>query len=333
MSSTRTSPLGSAIAFILSALFIVAAGWLFFNRQHVLDQFAVWGYAPTAEIEAINQRVGFTDKGEFLFYATRPALETQEGFNKECPRQEAGSPILGCYTTNDRIFIYNLNNEQLDGMEEVTAAHEMLHAAWYRMSDEEREKITTDLRAAYDKISDPELKERMGYYERTEPGEFANELHSILGTEIASLGEPLDSYYAKFFDRSAVLALHDKYSSVYDALYSRADELYTQMETLASSIESRSSTYDEAINALSADIEAFNAKADRNGFSSQSQFNSERAALLRRSNTLEAEREAINASIVTYNGYYAEYETLSQQIEVLNDSIDSFNQIDQGPSV
>jgi len=333
MSSTKTSRTGSIIAFTLSGLFIIAAGWVFLNRQFVLDQLSVWSYTPTENVSAIEQRVDFTDKGKFVFYATSPEVASQSDFNKKCPRQETGSPILGCYTTEDRIYIYDLTNQELDGMEEVTAAHEMLHAVWYRSSSEERAKLTTELKAAYEKLDNKELKDRMDYYERTEPGEFANELHSILGTEIASLGEPLESYYAQFFNRESILKLHNQYSAVYTKLYTRADELYSSMESLSTAIKTRSTDYEAAAAKLSAEISSFNTRANSGAFSTQGQFNAERNALVRRTNALDAEREGINADIATYNVYYKEYEDISKQIEVLNDSIDSFKQIDQAPSV
>lgn len=333
MSNTRTSRTGSIIAFILSGLFIVVASILFLNRQAALDQLTVWAYEPSSAIATIEQNVNFTDKGKFIFYATKPSLETQDAFNKKCPRQEAGSPILGCYTNADQIYIYDLTNEQLDGMEEVTAAHEMLHAVWFRTSKAEQDTLKTELEKAYQKLNDEELTTRMEYYQRTEPGEYINELHSILGTEVASLGEPLESYYAQFFDRTTVLKLHDQYNGVYKALYARADELYAQMEVLSSSIQTRMSEYETAVSRYSADVDSFNGRADGGGFTTMSQFNAERAALIARASTLDTARQSINTDIETYNTYYAEYEDIAKQIEVLNESIDSFNQIDEAPSV
>lgn len=333
MSRTRTSRTGSIISFILSGLFVVVSVWGFVNRQQVLDQLSVWTYEPTAAIQGIQQRTGMTDKGRFIFYATQPAIENQSTFNKNCPRQEAGSPILGCYTTDDHIYIYDLTNAELDGMEEVTAAHEMLHAVWSRMSVAQRTQLGDELTATYNKLNDEELKTRMDYYQRTEPGEFTNELHSILGTEVADLGPSLESYYNQYFSRSDVLSLHAKYSSVYKKLYDRADELYKAMDDLSVSIESRSKNYDAASEKLSSDINNFNTRADNGSFTSNTQFYQERSALIARSNALEAERVAINDAIDQYNAYHAEYTKISDQIEVLNQSIDSFKQIDKTPSV
>lgn len=333
MSNTRTSGSGSIAAFIISAVLVVLATWVFLNRQLVLDQLSVWSFQPTEEVITISKSVQFTDKGRFIFYATAPTVESQGSFNKKCPRQEPGSPILGCYTSDDRIYIYDITNENLKGMEEVTAAHEMLHAVWVRTSEADKQKLSKELREEYRKIDNSELKKRMEYYQRTEPGEFANELHSILGTEIEPLSDSLRSYYEQFFDRSTVLALHKQYNTVYKGLYSRADELYSRMETLSVTIQGRSRNYDVAVSQLSADIASFNRRANSNGFATQGQFNAERNALIARTGQLDSQRQAINSDINQYNEYYDEYQNIAKQIEVLDNSIDSFKQIDQAPSV
>lgn len=333
MSNTKRNVAGSVIALIISGAIIVASAWVFLHRQQVLDAITVWTYHPTSEVAAIEQRAGMTSKGQFVFYATRPEISDASTFNKECPRQEVGNPILGCYTTNDRIYIYDLTDAQLDGMKEVTATHEMLHAIWQRTSDTEKQHLTTLINAAYQKLDNPELKARMDYYQRTEPGEFINELHSILGTEIPNLGSELEAYYGQYFNRREVLALHDKYNSFYTGLSAQANDLYTKMQSLGASIDARSTTYNQDAAALSADITDFNNRANSGNFSSQSQFNSERAALVARSNQLEAERSAINADITTYNQYYSQYQQIAAQIQTLNNSMDSYQSLQKAPSV
>ena len=334
MSTSKTNRLKSGIAFSLSILVIGFAGWLFLNRQFVLDQVSVWNYQPSASVESLDNRVKFTDKGLFTFYATKPVLAEPGEFNGSCPRQEAGSPILGCYTSADRIFVFNVANEQLDGMKEVTAAHEMLHAVWYRMSASEQKRIGALLTAAYDKTANAELKERMAYYQRTEPEAITNELHSILGTEVGNLGSELEDYYGQYFEnRQIILDLHAKYNDVYKALYSRADSLYSQMDTLSKSIDSRSAAYDTDVTKLSQDISRFNARANSGDFDSVSQFNAEKAVLVSRSNRLEAQRTAIYTDIDKYNKLYEEYKTLASQIELLNNSVDSFKSLGEAPTV
>lgn len=333
MSSTRATKVRNAVYFLISALLVGVAILLLLNRQYVLDQLSVWNYQPTEGIETIDQRVAFTEQGRFVFFATQPELENQEEFNRSCPRQEAGSPILGCYTSDDRIYIYDVTSDQMNGIEEVTAVHEMLHAAWYRLSSSEQTRLSVELKNAYDSVDNPSLKKRMDYYQRTEPGEFINELHSILGTEVSPLSQSLEAYYEQYFDRSAVIALHQQYSDKYLALHERADDLHGKMQSLSTTIATKAEAYEASSTQLRADIDSFNRRASRGEFSSYAQFYAERATLMNRSSALEADRQAINAHIATYNTYYNEYQEIAQQIDVLNDSIDSYKQLDKAPSV
>lgn len=319
------------VAFVLSGIIILAAIWIMFNRQYALDVFTNWTYQPNDSINTIANRTELTEKGKFTFFATRPEVLDQQQFNSSCPRQEAGSPILGCYTSADRIYMYNVTTEQLDGMKEVTAAHEILHAVWQRTDDTERKRLGDLLQKAYHAIDNETLKTRMDYYERTEPGEFINELHSILGTETANLGDELETYYGQFFNREKVLALHDNYSKRYFDLTARADELFKQLSDIGSSIEAASKAYGDERTAYLAAVEAFNAKANSGGFSTNAQFNAERSALVARSDSLEAERQSINAQVATYNSYQAEYNKIGEQLQTLNEGMDSYHKIERVP--
>ena len=335
MSDRKRSLRGGIIAGVLSVGLLAAAGWLVFNRQYVMDQVSVWSYTPTSKIQAIEAQVGFTPKGQFHFYSTQPEVDGSDKFNQDCPRQEVGNPILGCYTSQHRIYIYEVGNTQLDGIEEVTAAHEMLHAVWERIGETERSRIGALLRDEYQKQStDTDLKTRMDYYARTEPGQFENELHSILATETRALSPELETYYKQYFqDRQKVVDLHQKYDTVFKNLKNETDTLYSDLTALGSSIEARTTTYNRDVAQLSADIQAFNDRANTNDFTSMSQFNRERNALLVRSNQIDADRASISGDIDSYNAKYERYQQLSAQIEVLNKSIDSIKDLQPAPSV
>ena len=323
----------SLVGFVVSGLLVLVSVWLVVNRQYVVDVASVWLYTPSSQIATLADQTGLTDKGKFYFYATQPLLESQADFNSHCPRQEKNSPILGCYTSDSRIYLYGVTNEQLNGIEEVTAAHEVLHAVWARTSTHDRSVLETKLKAAYDKIDDANLKSRMSYYQRTEPGEFTNELHSILGTEFSNLPDELETYYGQFFRRASVLANHSNYSDTYNRLYSRADELNKKMTALAATIQSDQQAYETKASVYAADVASFNKRAAAGQFSSQSTFAAERQALVARLDALNSERDTINTAISTYNTYSKEYSSIASQIEGLNSSIDSFKNIEAPSSV
>jgi hypothetical protein len=309
---------------IVAAISIVAALFLYVNRQQVVDQVTVWQYQPSSQISELAARSSMNDTGKFYFYASRPVVEDADPFNHDCGRKEASTAILGCYN-GQNIFIYNVTNAQLDGIKEVTAAHEMLHAAYARMSQGEKKTIDKLLEAEYEKLkASKEIAERFAFYARTEPGERDNELHSVIGTEVASINPELEEHYKKYFtDRSKIVILHDKYASVFAELQAKSDSLSAKLTELGNKIEQETKNYNAAVSTLNADILDFNRRANGDGFSSKSEFDSERVSLVSRANNLDATRQTINAEIAQYNVLREELKKVASQSETLNRSIDS----------
>jgi hypothetical protein len=294
------------------------------NKQYIIDQITVWQYHPTSEVSALADRAGMGGYGKFLYLASQPKLDATQNFNTECDRIENVTSILGCYS-DYRIYLYDVTDAQLDGVREVTAAHETLHAAYIRMSDDEKSNVNVLLEAEYKKLeTDKDFADLMAFYSRTEPGQRYNELHSIIGTEVADINPALEAHYSQYFsDRQKVVALNAEYSSVFKKLASRANELVTQMNTLSSSISDRSTQYNADVKALNIDIATFDKRAENGDFSSQAQFNSERAALSARVTELNVLRKGVNDDIAKYDSLLAEYNSIASQSKKLNNSIDS----------
>lgn len=294
------------------------------NRQTVLDQFALWHYQPDANVSALADRTTMTDTGRRAFYASHPALETAQTFNAMCGNNEQGTAVLGCYT-HRQIYIYNVSDAQLDGVREVTAAHEMLHAAYDRMSSKEQARIDTLLEAEYQKLSkDAAFADRMAYYAKVEPGERDNELHSIIGTEVSPVSNELEAHYRQYFsNRSAVVALHDKYSSIFTQLKQQSDALSSRLDVLATSIDQATAAYNDSSKQLNQQIIDFNRRATNGEFTSQADFSAERRALAARSEQLASNRQAITNMISEYNQLRDQLVAIATQTDALNRSIDS----------
>jgi len=320
-------------ATIVLGLVIASCLWLVLNRTYVQDQLTVWGYTPSADVSQLATELELTNKGTFYFYASTPRIDNADTFNKNCPQQEVNNPILGCYN-GQQIFIYNVNEVDLEGIQQVTAAHETLHAIWKRMDVGEQERVGALLRAAYNSIADDDFKQRMSYYERNEPGEFINELHSIIGTEYGSLSPELEQYYSQYFkDRSKIVAYHAQYDTLFTDLESQADALYTELTDLGAQIDTERNTYASDVAALTRDINDFNERAKNGSFSSQSQFYSERAELVARSNQIDQQRDTLNAKIATYNQKVVTYQGIASRIQQLNSSIDSMSTVESAPQL
>lgn len=303
---------------------LAATIFLLLNRQLVLDHIALWEYQPSQQIAAIAARTTMTEQGKFDFYASRPSLESTQVFNDKCGSGEENTAILGCYA-NRRIYIYDVSDAQLDGIREVTAAHEMLHAAYDRMGDDERRQVNALVEAEFTKLSqDSALATRMAFYAKTEPGERDNELHSIIGTEVSVISPELEAHYKKYFDdRQSLVSLYAKYASVFEALKAKADALTAQLNNLAATISEDSSTYNQNVAKLNRDIVAFNARAESGDFENQADFNRERNALAARADQLARDRAEINNNIALYNELNSQLAATASQTAALNRSIDS----------
>lgn len=327
MSRTKTrSNRGSSslISLLIGLLFVGVSIAIWMNRQFILDYVSFREYTPTAEIERIAQRTTMNDSGTFYFYASHPSIEGAQTFNASCQRKEESSAILGCYA-NNRIYVYDVSNDQLDGIKEVTAAHEMLHAVYQRMSPGEKSRIDALLEQEYAKLQqDENLSERMAFYARTEAGERDNELHSIIGTEVKSINNELEAHYAKYFtNRDAVADLYAKYAEVFDGLKAKADTLSVQLKTLGETVETETAVYNQRVRQLNDDIQEFNERAKNGYFANRAEFDSARNALLSRVNATAASLSKIQKDISRYETLRQEYNATASTSNELYKSIDS----------
>jgi len=324
------------ISSIIFCCLLIAGTVLFVvYRQRIIDQFVVWSYSPSADVINLVDRAGMNDNGKFYYLASRPELflpQASTEFDQTCYQVESTTAILGCYN-GYKIYIKDVVDEQLDGISEVTAVHETLHAIYDRLSDYEKSKIDELLQAEYIKLKDDKtFSDLMAFYARSEPGQRNNELHSIIGAEVAVISSELESYYSKYFaDRQKVVALNTKYSGVFDKLKSRADELSAQLTELFNSITSQSNQYNSDSETLNNDIVSFNSHANNSGFSSQTQFNNERNALINRSEILDATRTSINNEVDNYRILATEHDAITIESKNLFNLLD--NPLAPAPSI
>jgi len=288
----------SGLSTVLAIGVVFGGVYLVQNPQPIIDQVTVWQYEPTPAVLEHVERLSLTDHGRFLYYASQPSIESSTAFADHCPAHEGeeGFGILGCYRPATKlIYLYDVTDERLDGTEEIIAAHEMLHAAWDRIGDGERSRLTALLEAEYEKLSsDTAFSERMAIYARIEPGEHANELHSILGTEVAELSPELEEYYAQYFtDRASVTSLHAAANAVFVDLKKRTDDLVAAMNALRTEIESDYARYTAATDALNRDVTDFNSRTTATSAEEFRKLEQERDELIRRKSELDALYDSI----------------------------------------
>jgi len=310
---------GIATALVL-VLLVSGSVWAFGNRQFIADRLAAWSFDAGPTITGYAQRSTMTDHAALIFEASRPTVDGTDGFDSVCGSAEAGSGILGCYLPGTQsIVLFDVTDERLDGIEEVVASHEMLHAAWDRLGDDEKDRVAPLLAAEAEKLSgDAGFVARMELYAVLEPGEHTNELHSIIGTEVGVISPELESYYTRYFtDRQSLIALHTASNAVFVDLQARTDALSAELDTLRASIDSDYAGYDT----LNGDIARFNERADSGDFASNAQFQREKSALLARQSALGTLFTSAEQRVETFNAKVAELESLDAETRDLTTSL------------
>lgn len=288
-------------------------------RQDLYDQWRLSQYEPSARIEQIVEKTTMTATAQKYFYVAHPQIDKQAVFNEHCNIQEF-SIVLGCYN-GQNIYLYDIKEKRLDGIVEVTAAHEMLHAAYDRLSSSERERVDAMTAAAYKKIDSKRIEKSIKEYNDADPSSVPNELHSILATEVKNLPADLEEYYAQYFlDRQAIVELSNKYEEAFSTRENQVNQLDGELVTLKAIIaagQSRLEGLYAALDAKRTQLDALRSSGDTAGYNAAvDTFNNQVAEY----NALAG---STTAQIDDYNAKVKERNDLAGEVQGLVEAIDS----------
>ena len=316
--------LGCVIAAALICLVILAVNF----KQEVRDFFSAQGFDPSPRAVEVLNELELTPRGERIFLASRPTIDGSQHFNTQCSgvdHSESGH-VLGCFA-DDRIRLFDVTDERISDIVEVTAAHELLHAAFARTSETERKELSLELQNAFDELTanDSTLIERMSVYEHLPEAAYMNELHSVLGSEARTLPANLEAHYATLFEnRDTLIDRFDKFHAVFNRMKLQGEALEQEMTGLRSSIEQRNIEYDALVNEFNADAALFRARNERFEFSNNvTEFETIRSELAARRDALDAMLTGIQTDINHYNDLRAQLEELGQQSSELDGHLNS----------
>jgi Skp family chaperone for outer membrane proteins len=292
------------ITFLLLLIWIAALGLVALNRQNIFDWWKLRQYHAPAAISGLVAQDTMTAYGRKIFYINEPIIESRSAFAGACPNGSREQTIvLGCYHPDESgIFLLSVDDPRLDGVLQVTAAHEMLHGAYDRLSGADRKKVDAMLLDYYNNdLHDQRILDTIVAYRKSEPNDVVNEMHSIFGTEIAQLPSGLEQYYKRYFtNRPQVAAYAAQYQS----------EFTSRQAVIAQD--------DAQLTALKAQID--NMKSDLQ--SKQDDINTRQSSLLAQKNS--GDINGYNAGVPAYNSLIDSYNTEVQTIRSLTDQ---YNQL------
>lgn len=316
----RASRTKTILTLLLVVLVWGFVAFLFFQRQAIYDWWRLRDYTAPSDVVALADQTTMKDSARRVFYVYHPAIEPRETFNQHC-RDGEFTIVLGCYAQGRGIYIFRVDDPRLDGIEEVTAAHEFLHAAYDRLSKDERKKVDTMTAEAYANIASQRIKDTVEEYRKHDASVVPNELHSILGTEVEDLPAELEKYYARYFtNRKQIVKFSKAYESAFTDRKNQAKVYENRLNALKDQIESANKDLEAEHSRLEEEVN--NLQASRNGADPDS-FNNRIDAYNADVNAYNRRVSQVQDMVDTYNQLYEKYKELIVEQQDLFKAIDS----------
>lgn len=326
-----------------------AIGLIGANQALFEDWLNLHPQAPSAAIARLARATTMTRSAQRLFYRQHPRLESAQTFIRQCQVPEKAI-MLGCYIhqgQTGKIVIQHVTDPRLKGIMEVTAAHEMLHAAYAKLRKSERRQLDDHLLRAAVRVTDQRLLSVLQDYRRQNSALYRNELHSHLGTELADLGDPkLEQHYQRYFhDRQRIVALAQRSSHTLQTLDAIADRLKPEIEQLETTLkqleatlqasETRLQLSHQDLNAREADLlrtkdmaEAAFRRRDPQAYQLAAEFNTQKAQFNQqvdqhneRTQQHKSRIDDFNAQVEVYKQKIAEYNQAARESRNILDNL------------
>ena len=282
-----------------------------------LDFVIAGRFQPSAQMGGLIDDIELTSSGERILKASLPVLQSAEDFNKNCGNIEEDSASLGCLA-DGKIYVYDIQNEELEGIKQTVLAHELLHAVWQRERKSSRADLENMLQEVYATHRD-ELADHMAHYSEAD---MIDELHSVIGTQLnySEMPDELADHYNKFFKNQAkIVGYYNAYNGRFTEIQNRMTELSEKIQKMRDEIDAETKEYNREYAQLNSDISDFNYRANNmRGAATMDEYNElnlRRDELSARYDALAAKIEEVNKLINEYNSDYAHAGTLYESID------------------
>ncbi|HVX24044.1 MAG TPA: hypothetical protein VG992_01745 [Candidatus Saccharimonadales bacterium] len=306
----------------LLIVWLVLLGWVVMQRQALYDWWKLRNYhAPQAVVKLADEDT-MKPYTRHLFYLNKPQLlPTVSSFRKACP-ENPDTIVLGCYHPGQNgIFIYNVSDPSLAGVQQVTAAHEVLHAVYARLSGSARKTLNSELEDYYQHgLTDERVKAEVKLYQKTEPHSVYDEMSCTFGTEIAQLPAGLERYYEQYFsNRQAIVAYEQQYEREFTTRLNTLNTDDQQLTSLKSRIDSEQTSLEKqlaTINSTRTHLNQLLAKGQTASYNAGvDAFNAQVTSYNTGVATLKRDITAYNELVTTRNKVASQLTTLDQALD------------------
>lgn len=227
-----------------TVVLIALSASAFWQRQNILDWWMLRSYDPPISVVQLATQADMTPLARKVFYLQKPQIQEKDAFYISCEENDT-TIVLGCYKPRDAIYVLKVTDPRLEGIQQVTAGHEMLHAAYDRLGYSQKEKINELVNEAYRSVTDETLRAKIDQYKQAN-ADIPNELHSILGTEVPKLPSDLEAYYQRYFtNRQAIVAYAAKYQSEFSSRKARVASMDKELKEIEAQVTANNAELDK----------------------------------------------------------------------------------------
>jgi hypothetical protein len=313
------------VGWFLALLLLLVAGIVLaaLNQQQLEDWWRLRGYQPPAEVVQLADQDTMNAYTRHLFYLNEPQLpSTVASFRQHCPENK-DTIVLGCYHPGQNgIFIYKVQDPALGGIQQVTAAHEVLHAVYARLSNGDRTKLDAELENFYQHgLSDPRVLAEVKLYQQTEPTDVMDEMSCTFGTEVAKLPPLLEAYYSHYFTkRAAIVAYEQRYEGAFTSRQNVINADDQQLSAVKQQITAQQAALSYQLTQINAD------RSHIEGLLSAGQTSAYNAAVPGYNNEIRiynAGVDSLRGVVTNYNQLVIARNQIAGQLTTLDSAIDT----------
>ncbi len=227
----------SKSSIVIAVVLIAALATGIYKSRDILDFIALRNYQAPAQVAQLADQTTMADHTRKVFYVNHPEIQEKQQFKTSCTQAEQ-TIVLGCFISNDGIYLLQVEDQRLEGVLQVTAAHEVLHAMYDRLNAKDRQRIDGLTQQYFSTTTDERIKKTVENYRKKDASIVPNELHSILGTEVRDLPPDLEAYYARYFkDRKAIVAFSEKYEQTFVSLENQVNAYDQELRDIKATID------------------------------------------------------------------------------------------------
>jgi hypothetical protein len=257
------------LVFIFWLAVIAAAVIIYLKHTAISDWWFLRNYTPPAQVQQLAAQADMTQTGRNVFYRAAPQIVTQRSeMVSHCSLSDNQVAELGCYTSNEHIYLLSITEPALSNEMIVTVAYEMLHPVYEHMSASQRKTIDAEMEAIVPQITDQSILGQMHIYAQTEPGARDEELYSILGTEYPDISPALAANYAQYLgNRDQLVAYHLAFEQTYNGLASQITQLGASIAATKAQMAryqalGEISRYNALVDGVNSQVDLYNAQVN-----------------------------------------------------------------------